>query len=102
MDVIPLMGLLGELKKVFPNQQGIPTIHCTVFEDNRGCIDLVKTPRMRPRTKHIGLKYHHFRKHVLDKTISIEYIDTKEQIADLFTKALGDMQFNLLRDKFML
>ena len=44
-DVIPLIGLLNELKKVFPSQQGISTIHCTVFEDNRGCIDLVKTPR---------------------------------------------------------
>ena len=57
---------------------------------------------MRPRTKHIGLKYHHFRKHVLDKTISIEYIDTKDQIADIFTKAMNDLQFNFLRDKFML
>ena len=101
-DVIPLMGLLDELKRVFPGKQKIPAVHCTVFEDNKGCIDLVKTPRMRPRTKHIGLKYHHFRKHVLDKTISIEYIDTKEQIADIFTKAMNDLQFNFLRDKFML
>ena len=60
-DVIPLMGLLNELKKVFPSKQEVPTIHCTVFEDNRGCIELVKAPRMRPRTKHIGLKYHPFR-----------------------------------------
>ena len=77
-DVIPLLGLLSELEKVIPSKKDTPKIHCTVFEDNKGCIDLVNVPRMRPRTKHIGLKYHHFRKHVLDKTISIEYIDTKE------------------------
>ena len=101
-DVIPLMSLLAELKSVFPGTKDMPTIHCTVFEDNKGCIDLVNIPKMRPRTKHIGLKYHHFRKHVSDKTISIKYIDTKDQIADLFTKALSDPQFTYLRDKFML
>ena len=68
-DVIPLIGLLSELKQVFPTNKDTPTLHCTVFEDNKGCIDLVKVPRMRPRTKHIGLKYHHFRRHVVNKTI---------------------------------
>eukprot|EP00957_Ditylum_brightwellii_P057304 4343428-Ditylum_brightwellii.AAC.1 len=37
---------------------------CTVFKDNNGCIELLKCPRMRPRTKHIIIKYHHFRKKV--------------------------------------
>ena len=101
-DVLPLMSLLAELNSVFPGAKDMPTIHCTVFEDNKGCIDLVNIPKMRPRTKHIGLKCHHFRKHVSDKTVSIKYIDTKDQIADLFTNALGDPQFTYLRDKFML
>eukprot|EP00957_Ditylum_brightwellii_P025631 1937803-Ditylum_brightwellii.AAC.1 len=28
---------------------------CKVFEDNNGCIELAKCPRIRPRTKHIGI-----------------------------------------------
>ena len=91
-DVIPLLGLLGELKKVIPTEDSSPKIHCTVFEDNKGCIDLASSPKMRPRTKHIALKYHHFRSFV-GNTITIHYIETTEQIADIFTKSLNDNQF---------
>eukprot|EP00957_Ditylum_brightwellii_P008323 630092-Ditylum_brightwellii.AAC.1 len=51
---------------------------CTVFEDNNGCIELAKCPRMRPRTKHIAIKYHHFRSKVKDGSIRIERIDTHD------------------------
>ena len=100
-DVIPLIGLLRELRSVIPFGESTPIVHCTVHEDNKGCIDLVQTPRIRPRTKHIALKYHHFRSFVKDGTISVKYIDTAEQVADLFTKPLGDVQFGTLRKKFM-
>ena len=78
-----------------------PTVHCTIFEDNKGCIDLVNSPKMCPRTKHIGLKYHHFRSFVRDKTITIRYVETSLQIADIFTKALNDPQFVRLRIMLM-
>ena len=96
-DVIPLVELLRELKQAIPFDPSTPTIHCKIHEDNQGCIDLVEAPRMRPRTKHITLKYHHFRKHVKDGTITIAYLESKRQIADIFTKPLGDLQFAALR-----
>ena len=96
-DVIPLIGLLRELQIVLSFATTQPTVHCTIFEDNKGCIDLVNAPRMRPRTKHIALKYHHFRSFVADKTITIQYVETSLQLADIFTKALGDTQFYKLR-----
>ena len=88
--MIPLLGLLGELKEVVPTDDSTPKVHCTVFEDNKGCIDLANLPKTSPRTKHIALKYHHFRSFV-GNTISIHYIETTEQVADIFTKALNDM-----------
>ena len=97
-DVIPLIGLLKELQEILEFTSETPTVHCTVFEDNKGCIDLVNAPRMRPRTKHIALKYHHFRSFVANKTISIQYVETSLQLADIFTKALGDVQFIKLRE----
>ena len=96
-DTIPMITLLEELKKVLPIDVETPKLHCTIFEDNNACIELVKCPKMRPRTKHIGLKYHHFRSKVKDNTISIQHIDTKQQIADIFTKALPEAQFIYLR-----
>jgi hypothetical protein len=53
---------------------------------------------MRPRTKHIALKYHHFSKHVADGTVSVVYVETGRLIAD----ALGDVQFCNLRKNKML
>jgi len=37
-----------------------PKIHCKVFEDNEGAIEIANVPKMRPRTKHLNIKYHHF------------------------------------------
>ena len=96
-DVIPLIGLLNELQPVLSFTSDMPTVHCTIFEDNKGCIDLVNIPKIRPRTKHIALKYHHFRSSVCNKMISIRYVETKLQMADIFTKALNDRQFAVLR-----
>ena len=57
--------------------------------------------KFSPRTKHIAIKYRHFREHVKNKTIRVVAIDTKEQIADIFTKPLEKAAFEHLRYKLM-
>ena len=79
----------------------MPITHSTVFEDNNDALELARTPKYRPRSKHIAIKYHHFRDHVKNKTIRIEAIHTKEQIADIFTKPLDRQQFEYLRHKLI-
>ena len=54
---------------------------------------------MRPRTKHIAIKYHHFRQGVINGIYNILPIDTKEQTADIFTKALSEATFSYLCSK---
>ena len=58
-------------------------------------------PNICPRTKHIALKYHHFREHVRKGLIKINPIDTLEQVAGIFTKALPFPIFNYLSKKMM-
>ena len=98
-EIIPLMGLLKEIKEYFDLNDNLPEIKCTVFEDNNSCIALAKAPRMNPRTKYIALKYHHFRNYVSSKLITIQHIASEEQPADIFTKALDEKQFLYLRKK---
>ncbi|KAL7479352.1 hypothetical protein ACHAW6_005086 [Cyclotella cf. meneghiniana] len=100
-EVIPFMELMQETDAIFGIHNPSLTLHCRVFKDNRSCIKLTESPKLTPMTKHIAIKYHHFCKHVSDGTIKIEHIDTKEQIADIFTKALADSTFNYLRSKLM-
>ena len=74
---------------------------CKVFEDNNGAIELSKAPKIRPCTKHIALKYYCFREYVRKGLIKINTIDTFEQVADIFTKALLFSIINSLREKMM-
>ena len=100
-DIIPLMDRVKEMELIFNQDQERPIIHCTLFEDNNGALELAKAPRYRPRTKHIGIKYHHFREHVKRGLVSIEPIYTREQIADQFTKGLPTVTFEYLRFKLL-
>ena len=100
-DTIPLMALIGELAEVLPIITEKAKVHCTVFEDNNSCIELVISPRMRSRIKHIGLKYHYFRSKVKNKIISVHRVDTKMQHGDLLTKALAGPQSIHLRKLIM-
>ena len=62
------------------------SMKCTVFEDNNSALEIAKTSKMRPRTKHIAIKCHHFCMHVQQGDIKIVKIDTAEQEADFLTK----------------
>ena len=70
---------------------------CTVFEDNNGALELESAPKIRPRTKHIAIKHHHFRAHVANGSINIETIDTTQQKAYILIKTLVALIFKYLR-----
>jgi hypothetical protein len=80
-EVIPLLHLMKEAK-----ENGVKidiecaNFHRKIFEDNAGAIELAKTPKMRPRTKHLNIKYHHFRQHVQSDLLSLHYVPTNQQI----------------------
>ena len=101
-EVIGIVNLMQELQQRGFNLNLItPRVHCTVFEDNRSCIEIATNHRTRPRTKHLSVRLHHFRSHVIAKTIIIKHVSTTDQIADLFTKPLARDAFVRLRDRFM-
>lgn len=64
-----------------------------IFEDNRGCIFLVKNPENNRRVKHIDLKFHFVNEEIKAGSITIEYLNTKRQQADMLTKGLHKVRF---------
>ena len=98
-EVIPLMRLIQEPKGLFCVNKKKSEFFCEVFEDNRNTIAVAETRKYTPRTKHITLKYHHFWRYVHEGIIKINAKDTKEQIADIFTKPLDLSIFMHLREK---
>ena len=81
----------------------IPTleINLKTWEDDNECIALANNQKFLPDIKKIAIKYHHFREHVKDGSISIHPIDIKEQTADIFTKYLDESKFKYLRKKLI-
>lgn len=74
-----------------------PLLRC----DNLGAMALASNPVYHARTKHIEVDFHFIREKVLNKDISLSFISTYDQPADIFTKGLTSNRFLFLRDKLM-
>ncbi|MCO5573965.1 hypothetical protein L7F22_027743 [Adiantum nelumboides] len=61
--------------------------------DNTSAEALAKNPVMHQRTKHIEVREHFIKEKVQSGNISLHHCNTKENIADIFTKALGKELF---------
>ena len=67
--------------------------------DNTSAINLSKNPVQHSRTKHIEIRHHFLRDHVLKGDCLLEFVDTKNQLADIFTKPLPkDIFFSIRRE----
>ena len=77
-----------------------PNVKCKAFEDNNGALHLATAPQMKPRTKHINIKYHHFRS-MIGKEVTLEKVATEDQLADIGTKPLVRKAFEKLREHLL-
>jgi hypothetical protein len=59
-----------------------------IYCDNTSTISISKNPMMHSKMKQIPIKYYFLREQVAEKKIRVEYVGTKEQVADIFTKPL--------------
>lgn len=54
---------------------------------------------MNSRTKHIDIKYHFLREHVLNGDFVFKYVATNGQLVDIFTKPLSKDVFEILQQQ---
>lgn len=101
-EVLGLMGLMDEVKaRMSPETIKIPTVRCTMFEDNEGALAIANVPKVRPRTKHINIRMHHFRSQVKSGRLKVLPVDTSDQLGDIATKPLAEPIFVSLRERIM-
>ncbi len=75
-------------------------VHVVIYYDNISSILLTNNPAYHVMTKHIEVHYHFIREKVLAKEINFIHVNTEDQIADIFTKALGTYKLRKFRKMF--
>ncbi|KAJ9539222.1 LOW QUALITY PROTEIN: hypothetical protein OSB04_031955 [Centaurea solstitialis] len=67
-----------------------------IFCDNTSAIAIANNPVLHSKTKHIEIRYHFIRDHVMNGDVELHFIPTEYQLVDLFTKPLDEKRFNQL------
>ncbi|KAL0286146.1 UNVERIFIED_CONTAM: Retrovirus-related Pol polyprotein from transposon RE2 [Sesamum angustifolium] len=91
-EILWLKNLLKELGFMYDDP--VP-MHC----DNQATIHISNNPIFHERTKHIDVDCHFVREAVMSQKICTPFTPSSEQRADIFTKALGGKQFDVLCNK---
>ena len=83
---------LGDMKIHFDQPV---TINC----DNTSAISLSKNLVMHSKSKHIPIKYHFLREQDNEQQLTLKYVNTKEQVANIFTKPSPKDTFEYIRQR---
>ena len=94
-EVIWLRSLLDQLG--FSQPTSTP-----LHADNRSAIQIAANPVFHERTKHIEVDCHYIREALTNNVISLPYISTDFQVADIFTKAMTRQRHQFLVGKLLL
>nr|GEV19275.1 ribonuclease H-like domain-containing protein [Tanacetum cinerariifolium] len=70
-----------------------------MYCDNESAISLCCNNVQHFRSKHIDIRYHFIKEHVENGVIKFYFFNTKYQLADIFTKALGRERIKFLDNK---
>ncbi|GJV48793.1 retrovirus-related pol polyprotein from transposon TNT 1-94 [Tanacetum coccineum] len=68
-----------------------------IFCDNTSAIAISNKLVLHSRTKHIDIRYHFIKDHILKGDIELHFIPTKYQLVDIFTKHLDKATFTRLK-----
>ena len=72
---------------------GFPPVDVTIQCDSTGALGWCGDYKLEPRAKHIDIIHHYIQDLVNDGRLKVVYVNTKDNLADPFTKALAMADF---------
>jgi hypothetical protein len=93
-EVLYFKGLLTEL-----NLSEYVSGGCQINVDNQGAISFAKNNTCTDRSKYIDTKYHFVREEISKGRLKLQYVPSKENVADVFTKVLSGVRTEELVSK---
>ena len=67
-----------------------------IFCDNTSAIAISNNSVQHSRIKHINIRYHFIREHVMNGTVELHFVPTELQLADIFTKPMDESTVSIL------
>ena len=72
---------------------GLTYSHVPIKCDNTSAISIAKNLVQHSRTKHIEIRHHFLRDHAQKGDITLDFVITEDQLADIVTKPLNENKF---------
>ena len=69
--------------------------------DNVGAMFMAETASASNRTRHIDVKYHHVRETIAEGLIKLVFVESKKNLADIFTKNVNKAILELHQEKMI-
>ncbi len=73
-----------------------------IYEDNSGAVAIARYGNFTKNSKHIEIQFHYVNENYQAKIIEIVKVDSNNNLADIFTKALNREKFLNNREKLNL
>ena len=99
-EYVALFEAVSEVKfvlQVMKNFNVKLSVPVKIFEDNTGAINIANYGNFTKNSKHIEIHYDYVHESVKEKNIEIIKIDSNDNVADIFTKALCKDKFEEFR-----
>lgn len=94
-EAVSELKFIKELLKIFDVTINDPI---KIYEDNTGAINIANCGNFTKNSKHVEIHYHFVHESVKVKEIEIVKVNSKENVADIFTKALCRESFIKFRN----
>ncbi|MBW0538332.1 hypothetical protein O181_078047 [Austropuccinia psidii MF-1] len=65
-----------------------------IYSDNKAAISIADNTASRKQTQHLIREFNLINEYIVTKKIELSWVSTHDQLADIFTKALGQLKIN--------
>ncbi|KAE8667838.1 hypothetical protein F3Y22_tig00112368pilonHSYRG00011 [Hibiscus syriacus] len=99
-DIAQTMGVILTMQGIWIKENLLQDMCSKLMVELQSALHLARNPTFHSRTKRIRVQYHFIREKVEERTVDMQKIHTKDNIADFMTKAINADKFTWCRSSY--